>query len=354
MAAIGGDRGVLLCLDDLHWADEGTVALLHYLLRQPPRTALILACGHRPRQATAKLLASFQHAAADYRIERIPLSPLDRQACERLLGTTHTPGQRERRCTVSGGNPLYLKVLTQLTTDAIGATEGITDLPDTLRAALAREIALLTEDELTALRAAAVLGDPFDPMLLGPVAGLATGPALDALDVLARMDLIRTGSPPRPRPDLRQLLQFRHPLLREVVSRDAPPGWWLAANTRADETLRSSGAGPLERAPYVARSAQVGDLEAVCVLTEAVTPTDDQANLWRAVGALGLSIRLATPAVAAGIPNQAAHRRIPPPAAPPSPACPSGMPTTQSTPFAPGFVGNCWPARSPTESRQCA
>ncbi|MEU6549580.1 LuxR family transcriptional regulator [Streptomyces sp. NPDC046915] len=37
------------------------------------------------------------------------------------------------------------------------------------------------------------------------------------------------------------------------------------------------------------------------LLLMAMTPTDDQAALWRAAGALGLSIRSATPAVAAGI-----------------------------------------------------
>ncbi|TDU03336.1 regulatory LuxR family protein [Streptomyces sp. 846.5] len=263
-------RGVLLCLDDLHWADDGTVELLHHLLRQPPQAALILACGHRPRQAPAKLLASFHHATADYRTALLPLSPLDRQSCESLLGTVHTPAQREQLATVSGGNPLYLEVLSELTTE--GAT-GFTDLPDTLRAALAREIALLTTDELAVLRAAAVLGDPFDPMLLAPISGLAAGPALEALDVLAETDLIRSCPPTGPRPDIRQLLQFRHPLLREVVSRDTPPGWRLAANARADEALRRSGASAVERAPYIARAAHVGDTAAVRVLAEAAKLT---------------------------------------------------------------------------------
>ncbi|MGI5255426.1 AAA family ATPase [Actinacidiphila glaucinigra] len=40
------------------------------------------------------------------------------------------------------------------------------------------------------------------------------------------------------------------------------------------------------------------------LLLMATTPTDDQAALWRAAGALGLSIRSATPAVAAGILNR--------------------------------------------------
>ncbi|GLX51446.1 hypothetical protein Shyhy01_43960 [Streptomyces hygroscopicus subsp. hygroscopicus] len=270
LADVAGERGVLLCLDDLHWADEGSLELLHHLLRQPPRTPLILACGHRPRQAAAKLLASFQHPPADYRVERLPLSPLDQRECRSLLGSVHPPRRRDRLCQVSGGNPLYLEVLTELTADGTDATEEPTGLPHTLRAALAREVALLTVEELATLRAAAVLGDPFDPLLLGPVAGLATGSALEALDVLVGMDLVRSGAPTGPAQDEpRQPLHFRHPLLREVVSRDTPPGWWLAANARAAEALGGSGASPVERAPYLARSARTGDLEAVRVLAEA-------------------------------------------------------------------------------------
>lgn len=303
LTQVGRDRGILVCLDDLHWADEGSLELLHYLLRQPPRTPLILACGHRPRQAAAKLLASFPYAVADYRVEHLPLSPLDRSACRSLLSATHSPGRRDQLCTLSGGNPLYLEVLTELSAD--DADEAPNDLPDTLRAALAREIASLTGDQLAALRAAAVLGDPFDPMLLGRVADLAHGPALEALDVLAGMDLIRTCGQADPRPDLRQLLQFRHPMLREVVSRETPPGWFLAANARADEALRLSGASPVERAPFVARSAQGGDLDAVGVLTEAAALTTRTAPAAAAAW-LRAALRLSTPDRAA----EPARRRM--------------------------------------------
>ena len=274
LASADRGRGVLLCLDDLHWADEGSVELLHHLLRQPPATALILACGHRPRQASAKLLASFHHATADFRTARLPLAPLDQRSCMSLLGTRHTVAQREQLCTVSGGNPLYLEVLTELSTE--GAA-GLADLPDTLRAALAREIALLTDDELTVLRAAAVLGDPFDPMLLAEVSGLDTGRALEALDVLAGTDLIRSCRPTGAAPDIRRSLQFRHPLLREVVSDETPPGWRLIAHARADEALRKAGASIMERAPYVARAARIGDSEAVGLLVEAASLAADSA-----------------------------------------------------------------------------
>ncbi|HTJ67830.1 MAG TPA: LuxR C-terminal-related transcriptional regulator [Actinospica sp.] len=284
-------HGVLLCLDDLHWADERTVQRLHVLLRRPPATPLILAYSHRPRQASARLLASLHHAATHYRTTRLPLPPLDRQACRTLIRARHEPARREQLCAMSGGNPLYLQVLCEL---GIDDATGFAELPDTLRATLARETALLTEAELTVLRAAAVLGDPFDPMLLTPVSGLAEESALAALDVLAQADLVRVCRPSGARPDSRRLLRFRHPLLREVVSEETPPGWRLLANARADRALCEAGAGIVERAPHVARTARVGDTEAVRLLIEAAARTAHTAPATAAAWQLA-ALRLSAP-----------------------------------------------------------
>ena len=42
---------LVLVLDDLHWADPGSVELLGALLRRPPAAAVLVAMGVRPRQA---------------------------------------------------------------------------------------------------------------------------------------------------------------------------------------------------------------------------------------------------------------------------------------------------------------
>ncbi|MFK4227035.1 helix-turn-helix transcriptional regulator [Streptomyces sp. NPDC019890] len=275
LESAGGDGGVLLCLDDLHWADDGTLELLHYLLRNPPAVPVVLACSYRPRQARPRLLACFPETVDGYRVERLRLAPLDRRAGDLILGTELATEQRDRLYTTSGGNPLYLEVLARLAAHSQAASAHFSsqcpgqfvDLPGSLRAALVREVALLNPEQLSVLRAAAVLGDPFDPNLLATVADLALGPTLEALDVLAEMDLVRRGEPSG------RMLEFRHPLLRELISGESPPGWCLAAHARADRALREAGAGPVARAPYVARSAEAGDLDAVHLLREAAERT---------------------------------------------------------------------------------
>lgn len=290
--------GVLLCLDDLHWADEGSLELLHHLLRHPPQVPVILACAYRPRQARPRLLTYLSQTADGYRAERLRLTPLDRRAADELLGTSLPRQRRDALYAASGGNPLYLEVLARLAArpqEGQGDATHFADLPPSLRAALVREVALLDPQQLTVLRAAAVLGDPFRPALLAPVADLPPTTSLAALDTLARMDLVRPGGSGR-------MLEFRHPLLRKLISGESPPGWWLAAQGRADRALRDAGAGPVERAPHVVRSAEPGDLDAVRLLCEAsehlMYSAPATAASW-----LRTALQLLKPAAASGEPR---------------------------------------------------
>lgn len=51
LAAIAADRRHLVLLDDLHWADDGSLALLHHLVKHEDGGALIVA-GARPAELT--------------------------------------------------------------------------------------------------------------------------------------------------------------------------------------------------------------------------------------------------------------------------------------------------------------
>ena len=48
---------VVLLLDDLHWADSGSVELLCALLRRPPTAPVLIGMAFRPRQVPSRLAA---------------------------------------------------------------------------------------------------------------------------------------------------------------------------------------------------------------------------------------------------------------------------------------------------------
>ena len=139
---------------------------------------------------------------------------------------------------------------------------GGVEVPATVVAALAEELGLLPEGARRVLEGAAVAGDPFDPDLAGAAAGVSGAAAIDALDHLLALDLIRATDVPR-------RFRFRHPLVRRAVYEAAPGGWRLGAHERTAAALAERGAPASARAHHVETAAREGDGEAVAVLREA-------------------------------------------------------------------------------------
>ena len=56
---LAATRPLVLVLDDLHWADSGTVELLGALLHRPPAAPVLIALAVRPRQVPERLSTAF-------------------------------------------------------------------------------------------------------------------------------------------------------------------------------------------------------------------------------------------------------------------------------------------------------
>ena len=245
LGALAHDRPLVLVLDDVHWADPGSIELLGSLLRRPP-DAVLVAIGLRPRQVPERLRGPLERARMAGTLTRLELGPLSHGDARALLGdavSTELYGE-------SGGNPFYLQQLARFP----GAP--------TVAAALVEELAPLPGGARRLLEGAAVAGDPFEPELAAAAGGVAEQDAMDALDELVRVDLVRTTAVPR-------RFRFRHPLVRSAVYETAPAGWRLGAHERAAAALAAQGAPPLERAHHIERSARHGDAEAAAVLAAA-------------------------------------------------------------------------------------
>jgi len=250
---LGRERPLALLLDDLHWADDASLELVLHLLRRPPRVPLLLALAMRPADPAARVLDAVRAVESPV---VLALGGLGRDAALALLGDVGDPALRDRLQHEAGGNPLYLRELARAAEHREGA------LPDTLIAAVQRQVAALPPASRALLDGAAVAGDPFDPELAAAAAGLDPGDALTPLDRLAGADLVKSIPGDR-------RFSFRHPIVRRAVYLGAPEGWRLGAHERAAAALADRGASAVVRAYHVEQSARPGDEAAIALLTDA-------------------------------------------------------------------------------------
>jgi DNA-binding NarL/FixJ family response regulator len=256
---------VVLVLDDVHWADPASIELLGALLHRPPAAPVLVALAARPRQMGERLSAAVERAHRAGTIERIELEALSAEEARELIGDGADATSLYED---SGGNPFYLEQLARSAdrsdtrTPAEEPSLAGDDVPPGVAAALAEELALLSKQARLILEGAAVAGEPFDPELAAAAAGASEAAAIDAIDELLRVDLIRQTDVPR-------RFRFRHPLVRRAVYESMPGGWRLGAHERCADALALRGSLATTIAHHVERSARQGDEAAIALLREA-------------------------------------------------------------------------------------
>ncbi len=264
------NQPLVLSLDDLHWADEASIELLSHLLRHGLESPSLILLSYRPRQVSHQLATMLEAAErerlGDQASKEIELGALTAQQCRQLLDV-EADELVDRLYRESGGNPFYLQQLARTTgkpvSDVAQAVQpAIGSVPARVAASIAGELEELTPIARKMLRAAAVVGEPFDPELPARVAEVSEEEALAALDELSDFDLVRAS------PETRSF-RFRHPIVRRAVYESGKPGGLIRAHRRAAAALAERGAPAIARADHVGRSASPGDADAVALLTEA-------------------------------------------------------------------------------------
>jgi DNA-binding CsgD family transcriptional regulator len=266
LEALAPGRGLLLALDDLHWADEATVESLLHLLRRPPRAAVLVALSFRSRQLPGSLQAALRAAEREGTLARtLELEPLsERETYELVAERALDRAARREVYELSGGNPFYAEQLARLGTGAATATVAgpVGEVPERVLAAIAEELRALPRPAALLLQGGAVAGDPFELELAVAACGCDAGAAPRLVDRLLAADLVRATPAPR-------RFRFRHPIVRAAVYESAGNGWRLGAHARVADALARRGAPPSARAHHVERSARRGDAAARSLLVEA-------------------------------------------------------------------------------------
>ena len=238
---------VVLCLEDLHWADRSTLTFVAYAARSLRDERLMLLLSYRSdelhrRHPLTPVIAELERLE---RARRIELAPFDRgelaEALTDILGSAPDPNLVDRLLTRSQGNPLYIEELLAAGLDGRGAA------PQSLRDAFLLRTERLTPDAVRAIRAIAV-GRELDEPEIGELTGIASW----ALTVALREALSEHVLEPSGRG-----LRFRHELLREAVYDDLLPAergeLHLALAQLLERCTCAPEDGALEHAATIAR-----------------------------------------------------------------------------------------------------
>jgi predicted ATPase/DNA-binding CsgD family transcriptional regulator len=206
---------VVVILEDMHWADRSTRTFVAFLARslRHERVALLLSYRtdelHR-RHALRPLLSELDRLE---RARRIELLPFDRdeleEALDDILGDAPNPALVDRLFSRSEGNPLYTEELLAAGLDGRGAA------PQSLRDAFIVRIERLPSDAQRAARAVAV-GGRLDEATIATVTGIERDRLNEALRAAVAEQVLVTSED--------DSFRFRHALLREALYDDLLPG----------------------------------------------------------------------------------------------------------------------------------
>jgi DNA-binding CsgD family transcriptional regulator len=201
------DRGLVLILDDVHWADEYSIGWLDFLHLHPSRAPVGVVFAYRPRQAPARLASVTSRVTFRSAVLSVPLRPLRRSDVERLTGQRPGNGDLYDR---SGGNPFYAQLYAH-TAQRLGGRlpDDVDARPDGPRAQVIRdEVSRVSAIAAAVAEAASMVAEPISVPLVAAVAALTEAEVEEGLEDLLWRDIMRRDG---------GTVRFRHALVRAVV-----------------------------------------------------------------------------------------------------------------------------------------
>jgi tetratricopeptide (TPR) repeat protein len=234
LRALAVERGVLLFIDDLHWADQGTLHLLHYLLRHLRNERLLALAAYRELELDRAhpLAAALVEWNRERLATRLPLGRLSMHETGAQLAMLFgqdsvSPDFAAAIHRETEGNPFFVEeVIKSLIEQGQVYRENggwgrreIADLtiPQSIKEAVGRRLNRLSSECVEALHTAAALGKVFAFRELAAVAAAGRGDEqlLNALDEAEAAQLIQVGSG--------ESFAFTHDKIREVLYEELNP-----------------------------------------------------------------------------------------------------------------------------------
>src|SRR5204863_917334 len=185
--------GLLLCLDDLHWADPPTLQLLLHLARKLADAQVLVMCSYRNAASGGgqPLLDALAELSREQLRQRFVLSALSQDELGALvtsLGGATAPSVVEVIHGQTGGNPFFARELVRHLQDQ-GHDLSCADLatadwgvPAGVHQVIGKRLSRLSRQANQLLQASAVLGEPLMFNALGAMLEIDPPSLLDVLE----------------------------------------------------------------------------------------------------------------------------------------------------------------------------
>ena len=272
--ALAIDAPTLLVVDDAHWADAGTLALVRHVVRHLPReAALLVLLTYRDTDVDRShpLAATISDLHREPRVERLALHGIDEDGIRELLAKAGGHALDEDAIELSHalareteGNPFFIgEILRHLIeTGAIvhrdGRWRGTVSvheigIPEGIRDVVGRRLSLLSEAANTTLRTAAVVGREFPIDLVAEVTELPEDTVLEHVEAAITARLVNevSGAPGD--------MSFAHALVRSTLLEELSTTRRVRLHRRIGEALEERpSASTAELAHHFAEAAATG------------------------------------------------------------------------------------------------
>jgi class 3 adenylate cyclase len=269
------DRGLLLVLDDVHWADSSTRHLLDYVARRMTNSRVMVLATYRSdeldrRHALTRMVQVWQRTGAAETVTVDPMTPeqvaemiaavLDAENISAELGSlVHARAE---------GNPFVLEELLREAVDRRDIVRTATGwerrpleslrLPETVREAVLLRVGRLDSVHIDVLRAAAVLGRSFDYGLLVDVAEADEDAVLAALEEAVTQQLLVEDAEANDR------YGWRHALTQEAIASDTVLPKRQRIHSRAADALERRGGSAMAVASHLLAAGRANEAVGAC------------------------------------------------------------------------------------------
>jgi DNA-binding CsgD family transcriptional regulator len=269
IGAAAAETPLAIVLEDIHWADNGTLLALRSLAARPAGApvlwVLTLRTGAGGPEVQETLSVLQQANATVVRVAAMSPGAVAELVSDAVRA--NADASLLNLAAKAHGNPFLVGELLgglgeegRLTVSGGRAVASGHALPRRLGAGMQQRLDHLSNDAGEVVRVAAVLPNRFSAGLLAAMLDRQPASLLSALEETVRADLLVEDG---------EQLRFRHDLLREATRQSLPESLRRAMERQSASVMLRMGAAPAEVATQLARSAEPGDREAIDALRQA-------------------------------------------------------------------------------------